>query len=88
MIIICPQCGDAFTERRDYQAHYLARHPDEPYPELWDSPDQDEEFRSWGGTDPTDSDQPINIFEDAMEESPEETLGADRDRTERQGEAA
>ncbi len=73
--IICAQCGATFTSADQYRRHYAASHPDEPFPELWDSPDLDEEFRSWGGTEPTASDEPVNIFEDLMEEPPDEAEG-------------
>ena len=73
--IICAQCGATFASADQYRRHYAASHPDEPFPELWDSPDLDEEFRSWGGTEPTASDEPVNIFEDLMEEPPDEAEG-------------
>lgn len=68
---ICPQCGESFTERAAYRRHYLQAHPDEPFPELWDSPDQDQALRSGGDPKPSGSDRPVNVFEDVMEEPPE-----------------
>ena len=73
--IICARCGATFTSASEYGRHYVARHPAEPFPELWDSPDLDGELRSWDGSEPTASDEPVNSFEDLVEEPPEEAEG-------------
>ena len=70
---ICPQCGDAFDSVTSFRQHYLRTHPDEPYPDLSDEAARaDDGGRSYGGSDPTDSDSPINVFQDVMEQSPED----------------
>jgi hypothetical protein len=73
---ICPRCGEAFAGAEQFREHYVARHPDEPFPEFWDSSESDDEFRSWGGDDPTPTDKPVDLFEDVMEEPPEGTAEA------------
>jgi hypothetical protein len=74
---ICAQCGATFTEQAAYSRHYIDEHPDQPFPELRDTPAEDEGGRSWGGADPTDADRPANIIEELMEEAPEDTPEGD-----------
>jgi len=70
---ICPHCGATFTERDSFAEHYATAHPDEPFIYLNDTPVEDEGGRSWGGIESTDAERPINVFEETMEESPEDT---------------
>ena len=70
---ICPHCGAVLPDRPAFIEHYQAAHPDQPYLDVNDTPVEDEGGRSWGGTDPTDSDRPLNVFEETMEETPEDT---------------
>ncbi len=72
---ICPRCGEAFAGGEQFREHYVARHPDEPFPDFWDSSGSGGEFRSWGGDDPA-TDKPVDPFEDVMEEPPEGTAEA------------
>jgi len=73
---ICPRCGEEFAGAEEFREHYVARHPDEPFPEFWDAFEPGDECGSWGGDDPTAADKPVNLFEDVMEEPPEGTAEA------------
>ncbi len=70
---ICPHCGATFTERASFVEHYATAHPEEPFLYLDDTPVVDEGGRSWGGAESTDADRPLNVIEETMEESPEDT---------------
>ena len=73
---ICPRCGEEFAGAEEFREHYVARHPDEPFPEFWDASEAGDEFGSLGGDDPTAADKPVDPFEDVMEEPPEGTAEA------------
>jgi hypothetical protein len=88
MSIICPHCGAVLQDHSAFAAHYKTRHRHEPFLEANDTPLEDEGGRSWGGTDPTDSDRPLNVFEEVMEETPEDTAEEDAQRREGRAPAA
>ena len=70
MPTICPHCGAVLPDHDAFVAHYKAKHADLPFLNANDPPIEDEGGRSWGGTDPTDADRPLNVFEETMEETP------------------
>lgn len=84
---ICPQCGATFDSREAFAAHYAAEHPERPFINAGDTPVTDEGGRSWGGTESTDADRPLNVIEETMEESPEDTAEAVAEAEERRGAA-
>jgi hypothetical protein len=73
---ICAQCGATFTERDEYRRHFALEHPDQPFPFVRDTPDEEV-----AATDTperaSDIDRPVNIIEETMEEAPEGTPEGD-----------